>query len=128
MANVSEKVRMTSFSVETGLNPEEIRQAGLRSIEAGKRLMTSTIKEDQVASDGIRYVIKGPGGLSTQMSFVVSWQDVGGGRRKVSFQIGRYTTSRPVVMGFIPAGPKSAPALRSAQRFAESLRVELAQR
>lgn len=125
MSKVDDKVRMLPFTMETGLSPDEIRAAGARSIEAGKRLMNNTIKEDEVAGNGIRYVVKGPGGLVKQMSMVVSWNEQAAGRRRVDLKVGTYTTSRPTMFGFIPAGPKSVPALKSAQRFVESLRIEL---
>lgn len=128
MAKVDDKVRMAEFKAETGLDAAAIRQAGLRSIDAGKRAMTSTIREDQVSDNGIRYVVKGPGGVVKQMTFTVTWKDTGNDRRTVQFRIGQYLTSAPTILGFIPAGPKAVPALRSAQRFAESLRVELAQK
>ena len=128
MPSADDKVRMAEFTIETGLEPSEIVDAGRRSMVAGKRAMTSTIKEDRVAKNGAVYVVKGPGGIVEQMRFTVTWEELEGGRLMVLLSIGRYLSSRPSLLGFIPVGPASVPALRSVQRFSESLRVELGRR
>lgn len=127
MAKVHQKVSATEFSVETGLTDAQIRQAGQRAIEAGKRFMTNTINEAGVSSGRIDYVIKGPGNMVKQMNFSVSWSELSSGRRTVRLVIGDYLTAKSTVM-FIPVTPASAPALGSVQRFAEALRRELSAR
>jgi hypothetical protein len=123
---VQEKVAQVAFAQETGLSPEQIREAGLRSLEAGRRFMNTTITESAVDASSIRYLAKGPGGFVKQMAMLVRWTETGNGRRTVHFSIGDYLTMQSKFLMFIPAGPKRIPALPSAQRFAEALRAELA--
>lgn len=123
---VREKVSAIEFIQETGRNDQEIRAAGQRAIEAGKRFISNGITENVVEPSAISYVIKGPGGLVTQMAMRVTWDDLGQGRRRVQFSVGDFVTAQSRVMMFIPLGPKSVPALTSARRFAEALRAELA--
>jgi hypothetical protein len=128
MASLRDRVAQAEFEVETGLDPAEIRAAGLRAAEAGKRFMNNTVSEDEVTDSGIRYVIKGPGGIVKQMTVIVHWSEIDEGRRRVTLSIPSFTTLQPTILGFIPSGPKNAPALKSGQRFSEALRVELAQK
>lgn len=123
---VQDKVSAIEFTQETGLDPGAIREAGRRAAEAGRRFMTSTISEAGSNDTSIKYLAKGPGGFVEQMAMIVRWEEVGGGRRRVHFSVGDYLTVQSKVFHFIPAGPKQAPALKSAQRFAEALRAELA--
>lgn len=123
---VQEKVAQVAFTQATGLSPEQIREAGLRSLEAGKRFMNTTITENAVEGSSIRYLAKGPGGFVKQMAMVVRWTEDGNGRRTVRFSIDDYLTLQSKFLVFIPVGPKRVPALPSAQRFAEALRAELA--
>jgi hypothetical protein len=121
---IREKVSAIHFETETGLSPEQIREAGRRSMEAGRRFMNSTISETGGAAEIQGYVIKGPGGLKQQLAMTVSWEEIGQGRRRVSFEVGDFMTSQQTIM-FIPIAPKTAPGLTSARRFAEALREEL---
>lgn len=123
---VQEKVSAIEFTEETGLAPAEIREAGRRAAEAGRRFMTSTISEAASGDSSISYVAKGPGGVVKQMAMRVRWEELGGGRRRVHFSVDDYITIQQKMFMFIPVGPKQAPALGSASRFVEVLRAELA--
>lgn len=123
MARVHDKVNATQFTVETGLNDEQIRVAGHRGIEAAKRFMGSGIQEDQFGPGRIDYSVKGPGKVMRLMRFTVTWHGTGD-RRTVQMKIIDFTTTQSTVM-FIPVSPKSAPALTSVQRFAEVFKREL---
>jgi len=120
---VREKVAAEGFTITTSKTPEEIRAAGQRAIEAGKRFLTSSIKEGAVAGSTIQYVVRGPGGLLQWMLINVSWKDGDGGRR-VTLAAPKYLTTRQRIM-FIPVTPKRAPALGSLKRFAASLKIDL---
>jgi hypothetical protein len=43
----------------------------------------------------------------------------------VSLDVGDFITMRPVMLGFIPSGPRRAPAMKSLERFSSRLRREL---
>jgi hypothetical protein len=122
---VQEKVSAIEFSQETGLDPEGIRAAGQRAAEAGRGMLGNKIVEAGANGSSVTYKAKGPGGLVTQMDMTVHWSDGDDGRRKVHFSVGRFLTSQSTFL-FIPIGPKTAPALSAARRFAEALRAELA--
>jgi hypothetical protein len=124
MPKLQERVNAEQFTIGTTATAETIRNAGLRAIDASKRLMTSTVKEQSVEPGRISYVIKGPGGLVTQMSIIVSWQDTTNGHRNVTLKVGKYLTTRQTVI-FIPVTPRRAPALGSLRRFSEVLRSTL---
>lgn len=123
---VQDKVSALEFTQETRLDPAAIREAGRRAAESGRRFMTSAISEAGANDTSIKYVAKGPGGFVEQMAMIVRWEELGEGRRRVHFSVGDYLTIQSKVFMFIPAGPKTAPALTSAQRFAAALREELA--
>jgi len=123
---VQDKVAAIEFTQETRLDAAGIRAAGQRALEAGRRFMTSTISEAGSNATSIKYVAKGPGGFVEQMAMILRWEEIGDGRRRVHFSVGDYLTMQSKVFMFIPAGPKTAPALKSAQRFAEALQAELA--
>jgi hypothetical protein len=120
---VRESVAAEQFTIVTSKTPEQIRAAGLRAIEAGKRFMTSTPKEGAVTDDGIQYIVSGPGGLIQQMLINVGWTEVENGLR-VTLEAPSYLTTRQSIL-FIPVTPKRAPALGSLKRFASSLKAEL---
>lgn len=122
---VRDKVSAIEFTQETGLDPAQIRQAGLAAAEAGKRFLGSSISEASTNGSEIHYLIKGPAGVVKQMAMSVRWQETGNGRRNVRFSVGDFLTTQQRVF-LIPVAPKSVPALGSARRFAEALRAELA--
>lgn len=119
------QVQAHEFTITTGASPDDIRRAGSRACEAGKRSMQSSVKEVAVAADRIQYEIKGPGGLVRQMQVALRIAPVDGTRRQVSLTVGDFLTMRPVMFGFIPSGPKRAPAMKSLERFSARLRQEL---
>lgn len=123
--NAREKVSLQEFTIDTNLDPEAIREAAQRAAEAGMRFLKSTVHEAGVADSVIGYVIAGPGGFVEQMELAVGWEDVGEGRRRVTLEVGDFGTSRWVLWGFIPIGPKSATGMGSLKRFSERLRKEL---
>lgn len=120
-----EKVSTQEFTIETDLDPQGIREAAQRAAEAGTRFLESTVHEAGVADSVIGYSITGPGGFVEQMELAVGWEDVGEGRRRVTLEVGDFGTSRWVLWGFIPIGPKAATGMGSLKRFSERLRKEL---
>lgn len=123
---VQDKVAAIEFTQDTGLEPAAIREAGRRAAESGRRFLSSAISEAGANDSSIKYLAKGPGGIVEQMAMIVRWEEIGGGRRRVQFSVGDYITLQSKVFLFIPSGPKTAPALKSAERFAEAFRAELA--
>lgn len=126
MTKLRDKVSAEEFSCVTPLDPAAIQQAGQTAAEAGKRTLQNSIKLAGSGSNHLDYLIKGPGGLVTQMAVRVSWSGADE-QKHVNLSVGDFTTSRPVIFGFIPIGPASAPALTSLKRFSASLRSQLSQ-
>jgi len=122
---VQEKVAAEEFSIMTSKKPHEIRAAGQRAIESGRRFLTSTVKEGVVTDSTVQYGITGPGGMVRQMEIKVSWQETALGMRRVTLEVPNYLTVRETIM-FIPVSPKRAPALGSLKKFSETLRRSLA--
>ena len=125
MAAVDEKIASNAFSVITSLDPAAIRAAGSRAGDSAKSFLKSSVREASTGPSFAKYVIKGPGGLVTQMELTVRWQDSDDGTRQVRLEIGQYLTVRQTFM-FIPLTPKQAPALSSLRTFSTRLREELA--
>ncbi|MGY1631549.1 hypothetical protein ACI784_07570 [Geodermatophilus sp. SYSU D01186] len=122
---VDDDVAAVAFAAETELGPAAIRAAGRRAAEAARHYLRTTITEVRATGSGIRYLAQGPGGFERQMALRVTWEEIGGGRRRVHLTVGDYLVERGRVLG-IPVGPASVPALGSARRFAKALRAELA--
>lgn len=125
MAKSVDRVNGLGFTSTTHLDGTSIRAAGQRACESGKRFMTNTINESTVGPDRIDYKIKGAGGLTTQLSFAVSWRDLEDGKREVQLSVGKFVTTQYKAMAFIPVAPKQVPARTSLERFARSFRAEL---
>lgn len=125
MTALDEKLAKVGFVEETKLSDTQIREAGARAIEAGRRFMASSIKETSLGDQRIDYSIVGPGGIVTQMTFSVTWADKDDSLREVTLTHYEYLTMQPKIYHFIPTGSKQAPALVSYQRFADALRREL---
>lgn len=121
---VREKIAAEEFTLTTSKSPTEIRDAGQRALESGKRFLTSSLKEGASEDSLIQYIASGPGGIIKQMLINVSWQDTPSGRQ-VTLKVPSYTTLRSTIL-FIPVSPKRAPALGSLRKFAASLKAELA--
>ena len=124
---LQEKVSLQEFTVDTTLSLEAIREACGRAAEAGTRFLESKVVEHGVSDSVIGYVINSSGGLfSTQlMEFAVGWEEIGEGRRRVTLEVGDFGTSRWVLWGFIPIGPKTATGMNSLKRFSARLRKEI---
>jgi len=122
--SVRTKIERYEFSVETRLGPGEIRAAGARAVEAGRRFLTNTISEQQVRDEGISYLVRGPGNIVKQMAMAVSWSPLAGGRHRVSLSVGDFLTVRPTFL-FIPIGPRTVPAFGSLKRFSQAFQEEL---
>lgn len=120
---VRDKVAAEEFTILTDKTPEQIRVAGQHAIEAGRRFMTSTIKEKNVTDSMIQYVIYGPGGIMQHMLVNLAWTETGD-QRKVTLEAPSFLTTRSTFL-FIPLTPKRAPALGSLKRFASALKTEL---
>ncbi|MGK5173617.1 hypothetical protein [Geodermatophilus sp. CPCC 205761] len=121
---VQDDVAAVAFAVETELGPAQIREAGRRAAEAGRRYMRTTISESHATRSGVRYVAYGPGGFVRQMALQVSWEEAGAVRRRVWLSVGDHLVERARLLG-IPLGRATVPALWSARRFAAALRSEL---
>ncbi|MGK5110406.1 hypothetical protein [Geodermatophilus sp. CPCC 205506] len=121
---VQDDVAAVAFAVETELGPAQIRAAGRRAAEAGRRYMRTTISESHATRSGVRYLAYGPGGFVRQMALRVSWEEAGAGRRRVWLSVGDHLVERARLLG-IPLGRATVPALWSARRFAAALRSEL---
>lgn len=127
MPTVQDRVSANNFTTATRLSPSGIRDAGQRAIDHGRRFLTNTISEKQAGNSYIDYSIKGPGGLVTQMTFRVSWQEDGRGSRRVQLVVGDYMTAQQKLLAIIPLGPTTAPARVSLERFTTAFRKELGQ-
>ncbi|GAB3659270.1 hypothetical protein GCM10027589_20300 [Actinocorallia lasiicapitis] len=121
---VQEKVAQEEFSFVTTKSPEEIKAAGRKAVESGKRFLTNTVREGRVTESSVHYAVSGPGGLVEQMKIRLSWRSEGEGKWRVSLEVPDYLTVRETYM-FIPLSPRRAPALGSLRRFSASLRAEL---
>lgn len=121
---VNEQVNET-LHAQTMASAEQIRAAGKRAAEAAQVKLTSTVREKGAAQDRIVYQIMGPGNVVQQIEFAVSIGDVDG-RRSVTVAIQDYKTIRPVMFGFIPAGPKSLVGLKAYRKFMVAFQTELA--
>ena len=115
----------TGVSIDAKLSPEAIREACRRAAEAGTRFLDKRIVEEEVVDSTISYAITGPGGFVQVMDFMVGWEGIGDGRRRVSLAIGDFMTNRMTLWGFIPIEPRSVTAMGSLQRFSARLRKEL---
>ena len=125
MAAIHDRVRASDFTVSTQLSPEQIRAAGARAAESGKRVLNNTVSERSALVSGVEYQIKSPGGLVTQLRASLTWSEPGtDGSRSVTLSVGDILTTRATVM-LIPITPKMAPARVSYERFAHALRAAL---
>ena len=125
---LQEKVSLQEFTVDTTLSPEAIREACGRAAEAGTRFMDKKVVEHGISESAIGYVINSAGGLfSTElMELAVGWEELENGKRRVTLEVGDdFATTRWVLGGFIPIGPKSAAGMGSLKRFSDRLRKEL---
>lgn len=123
-AKLREKANLCEFTLTTSATPAEIQQVGKRVADAEKRTMGSSVREINAGPAQITYAVKGPGGLIQQMQMALKISD-DGTARKVSFEVGEFLTSKPTVLGFIPIGPATAPAMKTLERFSSRLRSEL---
>jgi hypothetical protein len=117
------KIDAAEFQREVALSADSIRQACRRAAEAGKVRANSTVKEVDDLGNAVVFRVKNTMGPTIAL-LQVTWEPSDDTTR-VQFEVLEYTTTRPAVAGFIPAGPKSIPALKSIQRFSEALRLEL---
>jgi hypothetical protein len=112
-------------AVRTTAADEAIWAACERAAAAAKVAGTSKVGPVQGGSSTKHYfAITTPMVKARQMLFSVAI--TGDAPRTVTTTIENYVTSQQKVFGFIPAGPKSMPALRSYRRFMAALETELA--
>lgn len=124
MGRSEDKLNAVEFTIDTWMDPRRIREAGWRAMEAGRRFMNNTINEASVVQDGITYVIRGPGNILDQMTFVVMWSELEDGNRRLQLSVSKFLTVQST-FAMIPVTPKSVVALESIRRFGESLLCEL---
>lgn len=125
MADPREKVDQECFQISSSVPLDRILKAGRRVAEASKTPLTSTVHEHQVGIDHISYVIKGPGGVVTQMDFDLRWGAPDpAGRRWISLDVGDFKVIRQFILGVIP-GPRVIPALKSLRKFSTQMQREL---
>lgn len=87
--------------------------------------MQSSMREVSASPELLRYEIRGPGGLDRQMQVSLRIAAEDDGSRRVSLSVEDFLTTRPLMLGIIPAGPRQAPAMKSLQRFAARLQKDL---
>ncbi len=114
------KIEAVQFKTQTTLDAEEISRAVQQAAKAASEPM-STISIVEATAEHVNLVIKGLGGIVTQMEFSVSWSVVQSGAKKIRLNVGYYLIKQDMFLMFIPAGPKTAPGLRTVQLFAQSL-------
>ena len=119
-----EKVTLQEFTMDTGLDPESIRQACGRAAEAGTQFLQSTVHEAGAVDSVIGYVITGPGGFVEQMELAVGWEEIAEERRRVTLEVGGFIIEQ-IKIYYIPVGSKSPVAMGSLKRFSARLRKEL---
>jgi hypothetical protein len=113
------------FTVESGLSPGEIRVAGTHAATAGR--FDGAIRENLVNAGSISYAVIDPESLATLMMMVVSWHELGAGRRRVTLSVRGHVILRPRLLG-LPAGRAAVPALEPATEFSAALRRQLQER
>jgi hypothetical protein len=125
MSKLQERLDALEIRVVTPRSEAAILKATARAAEAGRSSMTNSIVEVGRGREHVDLAVRGPGGIVRQMVLRVRWRLRDNGDREVQVEVGDHLTTRPTFM-FIPVGPKSAPAMRSAERFVASLRKDLA--
>jgi hypothetical protein len=119
------KIDSTEFRRDVSIDHSSIRQACHRSAEAGKVRGASTVKLVEDLESATLFRVKETSLVGRTIATIrVSWSPAATGSN-VAMEVLEYSTARNVVAGFIPAGPRSIPALKSIQRFSEALRLEL---
>lgn len=114
-----------TFALETPLTEEQIRQACARAAAAGQRAGKATIHPTETSPAGIRYVVRSRHRSPAQLTFVVTWQETVGRRRRVHLIGEKYVSNRPSLL-WTPAPQRNAPTMRTYRLFADTLRRELA--
>lgn len=120
---VSHRVEDLEWAVETGLAPDEVRDAGRAAAAGGPD--DGALREDLSNAGSVSYAVVDPESLATQMTLVVSWHEVGGGRRRVSLTVRGHLARRRRLLGVVPVGPTVLPAWAPAERFSAALRERL---
>ncbi|WP_369140405.1 hypothetical protein [Modestobacter versicolor] len=111
------------FAVETRLSPAEIRAAGAHAATAGR--FDGAIREDLANAASVSYAVVHPDSLATLMTMVLSWHELGGGRRRAVLSVRGHVVVRSRLLG-LPIGRAAVPALEPAEEFATVLRTQLA--
>lgn len=118
------KIDPLQFTVSSTLDHAEIKQLADLAAEQSARMLTSSIKPSRTTPSLLEYAVKGPGGIMTLMVFGLHLA-AADGATQVRLEVGDFTTSRPALLGLIPIGPKTAPALGSLTRFVGFIRPKL---
>lgn len=123
---IRDKVAAIDVVTETDLSPDAIGEAGRRSLEAGRRLLNSTMSESAAGAAAQDYVIKGPAACEPD-----GHEGVVGrarGRPQADAVRGRRPSHEPVHRYVHPDRATTAPGRSWARRSAETLRQELGAR
>jgi len=108
------------WSVETALDPQEIRAAGRRALSGGPH--DGAVREDLANAGSVSYAVVDPDSLATQMTVVVSWHELGAGRRRVTLSVRGHVVRRTRLLGVLPVGRPEVPAEEPARSFSAALR------
>jgi hypothetical protein len=120
---VSHRVEDLEWTVQTGLVPEDVRAAGRVAAAGGPD--DGALREDLTNAGSVSYAVVDPDSLATQMTLVVNWHELGGGRREVSLTVRGHLARRRRLLGVLPVGPTVLPAWAPAERFSTALRERL---
>ena len=107
------------WSLETGLDAREIRAAGVRALAGGP--FDGTVREDLANAGSVSYAVVDQTSLATQMTVVVSWHETRAHRRRVTLTVRGYVLRRPRLLGVLPVGRQTVPALGPARWFSSAL-------
>lgn len=125
---MSEKLRQrvesqVEFQATSPKSFTELVELVQMSAAASKRMLQTNFKvKESETGESILVVAYGPGGFVEQMRLLVTHDEASG---TVQLDVGDFITSRPTIFGFIPFGPKAAPALGPAKRFSTAFRQGL---
>ena len=120
---VAEDVDDLEWTLETGLAPADIRRAGAVALAGGPH--DGAVRENLVNAGSVSYAVVDPESLATRLTMVVSWHELGGGRRRVALSVRGHVLRRTRLLGILPVGRATVPGLVPAQRFSRELRDRL---
>jgi hypothetical protein len=122
-AEVAEDVDDLEWTLETGLAPADIRRAGAAALAGGPH--DGAVRENLANAGAVSYAVVDPESLATRLTMVVSWHELGAGRRRVVLSVRGHVVQRTRLLGVLPVGRATVPGLAPARRFSRELRDRL---